>query len=181
MDTVTSASVTSNATPTTETSAATSAAPSCEPNAADPLAGSREPIPTQPLSAGGEVASFHYTVIQSHFDPCAPLSWDVLAGSLGTQDQPGATAGSQRETVVFFSYGKLLEQQPALIARVDAVTPTGEDTVAASYYVDVGPRAAGKQELLTNTYRVDGATLLTIQDGFAEAPETPEVLDLQAQ
>ncbi len=117
--------------------------------------------------------------MQSHFDPCAALSWDVLAGTLGTQDQPGATASSSRETVVFFSYGKVLEQAPTLTARVDAVAVTGDKNVATSHYVAKGPRAAGEQYLLTNTYQVEGSKLLTIQDQLPQAPEAPEVLDLQ--
>lgn len=130
------------------------------------------PIREQGVAAVSDGESYyHFNVNENLFDPCASISWVTLQGSLGTEDQAGATAGSSAETVVFFHYGDLVSQDPALVPRVDAVTATSDSVVAASFWVDNGPRAAGDQELRTSWYEIDSHGVLVTDDSLSDRPE----------
>lgn len=116
-------------------------------------------------------AFYHFNIDEDAFDSCAPISWVTLQGSLGTEDQPGATAGSSAQTVIFFHYGDLIAQDPALVPQVDAVTATSNTVVAASYWVDNGPRAAGDQDLRTSWYQIGSAGVVVTDDSLADRSE----------
>ncbi|WIM69050.1 LppP/LprE family lipoprotein [Corynebacterium breve] len=76
-------------------------------------------------------------MVDEHFDPCADLSWSVIAGGVGT-------GNSLRQGVVFFHQGvPISEPAPLMQERVVAVTPVGDNSVEVSYEVLEGPRAAG--------------------------------------
>ncbi|MCX7543741.1 LppP/LprE family lipoprotein [Corynebacterium sp. P5848] len=105
---------------------------SCDSTAQNPLS----EVDSLPIvSSGGQ--QFSFTITEDHFDPCAPLSWAVLAGGVGT-------GNSQRQGVVFFRAGRTIaDPAPLMEEKVIGVTPLGTDSVKVSYGVLDGPRAAG--------------------------------------
>ncbi|SES22690.1 LppP/LprE family lipoprotein [Corynebacterium cystitidis] len=111
---------------------ATTPTEACDPSAANPLASiSSLPI----IDSGGH--QFTFSITQDAFDPCAPLSWSVIAGGVG----PG---NSLRQGVVFFHQGRPISQPaPLMQEQVTAVTPHEDGSVEVSYQVLDGPRAAG--------------------------------------
>ncbi|WKD56909.1 hypothetical protein CAPI_01675 [Corynebacterium capitovis DSM 44611] len=107
------------------------------------------------VSGGGQ--EFFYSVTDDHFNPCADLSWSVVAGGVGT-------GNSLREGVVFFHRGSpISEPAPLMEERVTAVTRRGNDAVTVSYEILEDPRAAGQTTpgLATFTLTAQGSLVVS--------------------
>ncbi|WP_257162167.1 LppP/LprE family lipoprotein [Corynebacterium cystitidis] len=132
---------------------ATTPTEACDPSAANPLASiSSLPI----IDSGGH--QFTFSITQDAFDPCAPLSWSVIAGGVG----PG---NSLRQGVVFFHQGRPISQPaPLMQEQVTAVTPHEDGSVEVSYQVLDGPRAAANTLPSSARFALNGEGTLEIVD-----------------
>lgn len=134
---------------------AASGEPRCGASLTNPLyAASQLPI----VDGGGEQLTFD--VIDDHFDPCAELSWSVIAGGVG----PG---NSQRQGVVFFTHGTpVTAPAPLLQEEIVAVERLTSTTVKVSYEILVGPRAAATTIPGTATFQVAGEGQLAVVENL---------------
>lgn len=105
---------------------------------------------------GNEEQQLTFSVIDDNFDPCAELSWSVIAGGVGT-------GGSQRQGVVFFHKGQpIVEPAPLMQEEVTAVTPVSSDVVEVSYAVLEGPRVAAQTVPGAATFSLNAEGTLSI-------------------
>ncbi len=147
----------------------------------NPLTGDK-PIPVKFANTEGSKVGFHYTVVEGQPDPCKSLSWIKLAGTNGVEG-PGATAGSNRETVALFADGQLItEPAPILARRIESVDQLDYRTVKVSYAF------AGDESAATNTTQPGSATFQWSGDKVevvdntipASQNESAETLDLRS-
>ncbi|MGP5558482.1 LppP/LprE family lipoprotein [Corynebacterium flavescens] len=139
----------------------TSTAPdpaACNAQKTNPLLG------TDHLSvAGGRGETITFSVSEDHFDPCAPLSWSVIAGGVGS-------GNSLREGVVFFIDGEPVNSpMPLMEEKVLSVTPLGDASARVTYSILTGPRAAEETVQGSATFTADPAGGLAISDNSLPA------------
>lgn len=126
---------------------------------------------------------FHYSVSEDESDPCAPLSWVILNGGNGTTENPNGTAGSSRQTVVFFADGEVVtDPAPILARRIESVERVDDSTARVEYafYTDA-PAAADETAPGAATFHWNGSEL-EVSDNTVpvELNESAETLDLGA-
>ena len=179
-------------TPTeTETTSSSSAAPDCEQDSGEsgdnPLSGD-DPLPVRFAGedsdgSGDSDVFFHYTVSEDEVDACQPLSWAVLNGGNGTQDNSNATAGSSRQTVALFADGELVTEPAPILARtVESVERVDDSTVQVNYeFPGDGPVAADETVPASATFHWDGSEVQVSDNSIpAELDDSAETLDLSS-
>lgn len=103
---------------------------------------------------------FNFEIAESHFDPCAELSWIVLSGSLEDQTGQGGTDTSPGEAVVFFHGDELItDPLPVMMDSVESVERTAADEVAVTYGRAAESTAGGVAETLPSTHTWAGGAL----------------------
>ena len=89
------------------------------------------------------------SIMDDHFDPCAPLSWSIVGAN-------SATGSSIRQGVVFFTEGQIVtEPLPLFQEAISTVVAQDPRTATVTYEVVDGPRAAGKTTTHSATFQVE--------------------------
>lgn len=100
---------------------------------------------------------FHYTVSDGAYDPCAELSYAVLDGALGDENDPAGTGASIVDGILIWSEGELVGGHGITAASVEEVSMVGDDEIELT----VGHRGRSTAEGITETARVR----LEVEDG----------------
>ncbi|WP_420098280.1 LppP/LprE family lipoprotein [Corynebacterium sp.] len=168
----------------TSTSAAepsgTTTPETCEDEAVDnPLTG-EEPLPVLVAEESTDIF-FHYTVTDDETDSCTPLSWMVLNGGNGTEENSNATAGSSRQAVALFADGELVtDPAPILARRIESVDRIDDSTVRVNYaFHGDAPAAADQNVPGAATFHSNG-TQVEVSDNTipVELNEDAQTLEL---
>lgn len=175
----------------TETTSSSSAAPDCEEDSGksgdNPLTGD-DPLPVRFAGedsdgSGDSDVFFHYTVSEDEMDPCLPLSWVVLNGGNGTQDNPNGTAGSSNQTVALFADGELVTEPAPILARyIESVDRIDDSTVQVNYeFLGDQPAAANETVSASATFHWDGSEVQVSDNSIpTELNDTAATLDLSS-
>lgn len=169
----------------TTTTSSSSAAPDCEADSGDnPLTGD-DPLPVRFAGEDTEESGvfFHYTVSEDEMDACQPLSWVVLNGGNGTQDNPNGTAGSSNQTVALFADGELVTEPAPILARyIESVDRIDDSTVQVNYeFLGDQPAAANVTVPASATFHWDGSEVQVGDNSIpAELNDTAATLDLSS-
>lgn len=185
------ASETPTETETETTTSSSSAAPDCEADSGDsngsvdnPLTGD-DPLPVRFAGEDTDDSGvyFHYTVSEDEVDACQPLSWVVLNGGNGTQDNPNGTAGSSNQTVALFADGELVTEPAPILARyIDSVDRIDDSTVQVNYeFLGDQPAAANVTVPASATFHWDGSEVQVSDNSIpTELNDTAATLDLSS-
>ncbi|MGP9724938.1 LppP/LprE family lipoprotein [Corynebacterium sp. AOP40-9SA-29] len=172
-------------TETETTTSSSTAAPDCEEDSGDnPLTGD-DPLPVRFAGEDTDDSGvyFHYTVSEDEMDACQPLSWVVLNGGNGTQDNSNGTAGSSNQTVALFADGELVTEPAPILARyIESVDRIDDSTVQVNYeFLGDQPAAANETVSGSATFHWDGSEVQVSDNSIpTELNESAETLDLSS-
>lgn len=114
--------------------------------------------------------------VENHYDPCAPVSWIIFRGGLGSTDGPAYTGASVTDGIAFYIHGEPV-QDMTLFTRIEDVTANPDGTVDFTW----GERTRSTAEGITAHYTVtlqprDGAMVPVSGNGgeFSERWGYPE-------
>lgn len=145
----------------------------------NPLVG-EQPIPVHFANVDDSDVSFYYTATEGQPDPCTPLSWVKLAGTNGAGG-PGATAGSDRETVALFGDGRLITDPAPILARqIESIEQVDDRTVRVNYaFYTEAPAVLNETDAGSATFHWDGDRLEVTENTLpASQNDTAETLDM---
>ena len=141
----------------------------CESTPVDnPLTG-ENPVPVRFANSDATDSHFYYTPMSGEPDPCTPLSWVELAGTTGVGG-PGATSGSNHETVALFADGELVTEPAPILARsVESVERVDDSTLRVNYaFYNDKPAAANDFTPGSATFHWDGSDIVVSDNTLPE-------------
>ncbi len=125
-------------------------------------------LPAQAVPTSAPERWFHFTIVEERYNPCLPLSWIILDGSVGDAAGPDAGPEAELESVVFFHYtDTVTDPPPPYITEVRSITRLDRDAAEAHYRSAIRSPEGGTWADLTVTHTWDGGRLVA---GGPDAP-----------
>ncbi len=125
-------------------------------------------LPAQAMPTSAPQRWFHFTITDEQYNPCLPLSWIILDGSVGDASGPDPGPEAELATIVFFHYTDTITDPPSpAITEVISVERADRDAAEARYRSAIRSPEGGTWADLTVTHTWDGQRLVS---GGPDAP-----------